>query len=177
MRPACGRSCRHFNSRSDGTRWGWRWAGARSRITLPFRRRARSDAPRALHADSELGRVEFNRGWLAITTHMTKRRRVILLVVDIVTILAGIVSLILVVVLSRDPDWPRIPSRDEILAAPPATLRTKLLGAAETMEVLASMKQDARAYFMMFGSVMVAGTALRFSFTPWRIAERTDRAA
>lgn len=108
---------------------------------------------------------------------MTKPRRIVLLVVDIITLFAGIVAVALAIALSLYPGWPKIPSRDEILAASPTSLRSKMQSARENMETLVSMKQEARDRFMFIGGIVVVGTILRLSFTPWRVRERTDRAA
>ena len=104
---------------------------------------------------------------------MTKPRRIILLVVDIVTVLAGLVALIVSIVFAvlRNDVSPRTPSHQEIYAASVTTLRTDLKLAVDDISFLSGTVREWTGLLMFFGAVMFVGSILRLVFTPWRLSE------
>lgn len=109
----------------------------------------------------DLRRIADDRARRNNSESMTKPRRIILLVADIVTLLAGIASISIAMFLLTHTDWHRVPSRESVLAAPTEVLRTRLRLAVEGMGSLVSMIEDAQDRF----------PAIRSSY-----GERGDRA-
>lgn len=108
---------------------------------------------------------------------MTKPRRIILLVVDIVAVLSGVVALIVSIVffaLRRDV-LPHMPSHQEIYAASVTRLRTDLQLAVDDVSSLSDTVSEFGALLMFFGVVMLIGSILRLVFTPWRISTKDAR--
>ena len=110
---------------------------------------------------------------------MTKPKRIILLVVDIVTVLSGLIALIVAAVFFalRTDVMARMPSHQEIHAASITRLRTDLQLAVDHISFLSGTVNEWGGLLMFFGLVMFVGSILRLVFTPWRLSiQRNDGA-
>ena|SRR5215471_15724135 len=107
---------------------------------------------------------------------MTKPKRIVLLVVEIVTALGGLAALTVAVffMFLRGDVLPSMPSHQEIYAASEAKLRTELKLAVDNVSSLSSIVQEWGGLLLFCGSVMFVGSILRLILTPWRLS-RGDR--
>lgn len=104
---------------------------------------------------------------------MTKPKRVTLLVVDIVTVLSGLATLLvaIVFVIFRNELLPNTPSHQEIYAASTERLRTYIQLMSDRAELLSNTVQDFGALLVLGGVVMFVGSILRLVATPWRLSK------
>jgi hypothetical protein len=108
---------------------------------------------------------------------MTKARRVILLVVDIVTVLSGVVALFVGILFAalRSDFSPRTPSHQEIYAASVTMLRSDLKLAVDDISFLSGTVHDWGRLILFFGVIMFIGSVLRLALTPWRLYAANNR--
>ena len=105
---------------------------------------------------------------------MTKAKRIILLVSDISILVAALVALLMFVLIdTKQGQFPISLSREEITAAPPETLRARMLSTAENNSILRELLLDLRGPYLFCGIVALVGGILHLCLTPWRLTRTT----
>jgi len=102
---------------------------------------------------------------------MTKSKRIVLLVVDIVTLLSAVAALTvsIVFICCRSGMSFSQPSHQEIYSASLQALRTDLNLAVDDVSFLSGGMDDLAGLLLFIGVVMLVGSICHFLIAPWRL--------